>query len=224
MKASLTWKVKFKCQFCPVLSCPPRPPCSVFTTTTMTDMTTMTRPPRSLWPLWLWTPGWPWRTWGICSLFEAVGGCSQGSWNGGCLKTVKRPNGQLWPTACHTYSESYCSSGWYSYKKILFEHSTRRHIFANTVGRIWVNFPRTGKMVKMWHFLIIFGAPLWPNGRTDSTFLNCSEEIFFCSPLAHLEPELELFEFWDDDDLSKHYLVFAIQTRRGCSMFISHAG
>ena len=31
---------------------------------------------------------------------------------------------------------------------------------------------------------------------------------FFGSPLAHLEPELELFEVWDDgdDDLSHHYL------------------
>ena len=91
---------------CPVLSTKT----TLFTTTTMTDMT---RPPRSLWPLWLWTPEWPWRTWGICSLFEAVGGCSQGSCNGGCLKTVKRPNGQLWPTACHTYSESYWSDDWF---------------------------------------------------------------------------------------------------------------
>ena len=32
--------------------------------------------------------------------------------------------------------------------------------------------------------------------------------LFFGSPLAHLELELELFEVWDDgdDDLSYHYL------------------
>ena len=42
---------------------------------------------------------------------------------------------------------------------------------------IWVNLPRTGKMVKMWPFLIFFGALLWPNGLICLTFLNCSEEI-----------------------------------------------
>ena len=32
--------------------------------------------------------------------------------------------------------------------------------------------------------------------------------LIFGSPLAHLEPKLELFEVWDDgdDDLSHHYL------------------
>ena len=42
---------------------------------------------------------------------------------------------------------------------------------------IWVRFPRTGKMVKMWHFFIFFEALLWPNGSIFSTFVNCSEEI-----------------------------------------------
>ena len=41
------------------------------------------------------------------------------------------------PIACrHTYTESYCSSGKLIAIKTLFEHPSRRHIFANTVGRI----------------------------------------------------------------------------------------
>ena len=41
---------------------------------------------------------------------------------------------------------------------------------------IWDNFPRTGKMVKMF-FFSFFLALRWPNGLIFSTFLNCSEEI-----------------------------------------------
>ena len=42
---------------------------------------------------------------------------------------------------------------------------------------IWVSFCRTGKMSKLCLKKIFFEAPLWPNGSTDSTFLNCFEEI-----------------------------------------------
>ena len=42
---------------------------------------------------------------------------------------------------------------------------------------IWVSFCRTGKMSQICLKKIFFGAPLWPNGSTDSTFLNCSDEI-----------------------------------------------
>ena len=47
--------------------------------------------------------------------------------------------------------------------------------------------------------------------------------IFLCfgSPLAHLEPELELFEVWDDgeDDLSHHFLSSADLMLDICSYF-----
>ena len=78
---------------------------------------------------------------------------------------------------------------------------------------IWVNFPRTGKMVKMWHFLIfsdlccdqtvwffqLFSAAL-------RRFCPLFSKNVFVSVLAYLKPEIELFEVDDigdggDDDL-----------------------
>ena len=65
-------------------------------------------------------------------------------------------------------------------------------------------------------FCFFFWALLWPNGLIFPTFLNCSEEILPVHSknvlvLAHLEPELGLFEVDDigddgDDDLWPHYL------------------
>ena len=46
---------------------------------------------------------------------------------------------------------------------------------------IWVSFCRTGKMSKLCLKKIFFGASLWPNGSTFSTFLNCSEEVLSCT-------------------------------------------
>ena len=72
---------------------------------------------------------------------------------------------------------------------------------------IWVKFPGTGKMVKMWHFFTFFWSSAVTKRFDFSTFLNCSVEIFsgafknvFVLALAHLEPELQLFEVDDSDD------------------------
>ena len=75
---------------------------------------------------------------------------------------------------------------------------------------IWVNFPRTGKMVKMWHFFVFFSSPvtkLFDFFNFFSTVLKrfCpldSKNVVVLVP-AHLEPELELFEvdvIGDDGD------------------------
>ena len=42
---------------------------------------------------------------------------------------------------------------------------------------ICVRFPKTGKIVKMWHFSVFFGALLWPKCLIFLSFLICSEEI-----------------------------------------------
>ena len=57
-------------------------------------------------------------------------------------------------------------------------------------------FPQDGENGQNVEFLYFFGAVLWPNGFTFSTFLNCFEEILPLV-LAHLDPELELFEVWE---------------------------
>ena len=44
-------------------------------------------------------------------------------------------------------------------------------------SHIWVNFPRTGKMVKMWHFFYFFWSSAVTKRFDFSTILNCSEEI-----------------------------------------------
>ena len=77
---------------------------------------------------------------------------------------------------------------------------------------IWVNFPRTGKMVEIWHFSIFWSSAV--TKRFD--FFNFSTVLkrfcpllsknVFVSVLAHLKPEIELFEVDDigddgDDDL-----------------------
>ena len=48
---------------------------------------------------------------------------------------------------------------------------------------IWVNFPRTGKMVKMWQFFYLFFYSVVTNCFICSTFLNCSEEILPFRPM-----------------------------------------
>ena len=70
---------------------------------------------------------------------------------------------------------------------------------------IWVNFSRSGKMVAMWHFLFFF----WSSALTkwfDFFQLFSTALMRFCLGhsknvfvliLAHLEPELELFEVWE---------------------------
>ena len=65
-------------------------------------------------------------------------------------------------------------------------------------------FPQDGENGQKVAFF--FGALLWPNDLIFSSFLNCSEEILpvrfyvFVLVLAHLEPELELFEVDDIGD------------------------
>ena len=59
--------------------------------------------------------------------------------------------------------------------------------------QIWVSFCRTGKMSQICLKKIFFGAPLWPNGSTDSTFLNCSDEIL---PGRFKEYFLKRFHFF----------------------------
>ena len=48
-----------------------------------------------------------------------------------------------------------------TFRKITYMHITTY---------ISVNFLRTGKMVKMWHFVRFFGALLWPNGLIFSCY------------------------------------------------------
>ena len=73
--------------------------------------------------------------------------------------------------------------------------STMKHFIIDFeyLTYIWVIFPRTGKVVKMWIFFIF-----WSSAVTKwFDFLNCSEEILLGGSknvvvwvLAHLEPEL----------------------------------
>ena len=49
-------------------------------------------------------------------------------------------------------------------------------LFLKCVVSVWVNFPRTRKMVKMWHYLI---------------FLSPAAKNVFVLILAHLESELD---------------------------------
>ena len=69
------------------------------------------------------------------------------------------------------------------------------------VYHIWVNFLQDEENGQNVAFFYFFGALLWPNGLIFSTFLNCSEKKFTKNvsvlALAHLEPELELFEVWE---------------------------
>ena len=70
----------------------------------------------------------------------------------------------------------------------------------NCENNIWVNFLRTGKMVKMWLFFSFALTKRFDFFQLFSTVL-----IRFCLlhfkndfvlDLAHLEPEVELFEVW----------------------------
>ena len=75
-------------------------------------------------------------------------------------------------TVCISFSANVFVYSIYTEAKLL--QRTIKHI---SIAYIWVNFPRIGKMVKMWHFFYFFGALLWPNGLIFSTFLNGSEEF-----------------------------------------------
>ena len=83
---------------------------------------------------------------------------------------------------------------------------------------IWVNFPRTGKMVKLWHFSFFLelccDQTVWFFQLFSAVlkrFCPLDSKNVFVLVLAHSEPELERFEADDigndgDDDLSQHYL------------------
>ena len=113
------------------------------------------------------------------------------------------------------------------YQESISVHPTRRQIFAGNPYStfpniwewlIWANFPRTGKMVKMWHFFILLklycDQTVWFFQLFSAVlkrFCPLDSKNVFVLVLAHSEPELQLFEADDigndgDDDLSQHYL------------------
>ena len=70
-------------------------------------------------------------------------------------------------------------------------------------------FPQDGEKGQNVAFLLFFGALLWPNCLIFSTFLKTfcpldSKNVFVLA-LAHLEPELELFEVDDIGDDGDDY-------------------
>ena len=69
---------------------------------------------------------------------------------------------------------------------------------------IWVNFPRAGKMVKMWHLSIFWSSAVtrrfdfFQLFSTDlKKFCPLDSRYVFVLVLAHLESELVLFEVDD---------------------------
>ena len=60
---------------------------------------------------------------------------------------------------------------------------------------IWVNFPMLGKMVKIWHFLVFLKELFFQLISTVlKRFWPGNYKNVFVLVLAHLKPELELFE------------------------------
>ena len=77
----------------------------------------------------------------------------------------------------------------------------KRQFFSNKTMNIWVNFPRMGKMVKIWYFLVFKKKLFFQLISTVlKRFWPGNYKNVFVLVLAHLKPELELFEVDDVGD------------------------